>query len=59
MGFEVGDVISRTIANIVVPQFLDDNDDNPVVGETQTRELFNLREEIRGQTGTTFDENQK
>ena len=33
MGYKVGQVISKTVAQIVVPQLLEENENNPFVGE--------------------------
>lgn len=42
MGYNVGQVIARTLSNIIVPKFLDDKEDNPVKDSVEYQKVKEL-----------------
>jgi len=55
MAYEVGKVISSTIANVVVPQLLEDDPNNPYANEVLFKEIKLLEDEMNS-VGTTVSE---
>jgi hypothetical protein len=59
MGYQVGQVISRTVANVVVPQLLEDSPNNPYAEEVAFKELKKIQEEISTSNAKTLNDVQK
>ncbi len=46
-GYQVGQVIAKTIAKIIVPQIVSENDDNPLNNEAAQKDIVELKKEIQ------------
>lgn len=47
MGYEVGNVISKTVANIVTPKLLDPSENNPFYDETVFKKIDELNKKYK------------
>ncbi len=56
MGYSVGKVISKTIANVVVPQLLEDNPNNPFSEDPLFQEIKKIEEEISTNKDTQLND---
>ena len=59
MGYEVGEVISTTIANIIVPQIMETDPNNPYAEEPLFKEIKKLEAEYRGTNVHKFNDTQE
>lgn len=58
-GFAVGDVISRTVARLVVPKLVSDTDTNPIAQEPIFKEYLELQKSVTDPDFTTFTAQQQ
>jgi hypothetical protein len=59
MGYAIGQVISRTVSNLVVPQLLSDSEGNPINGTPELQQVIALKAEIQAtQSAVEFNEAQ-
>jgi len=56
MGYKVGQVISRTVANIVVPKLLEEDEQNPFNSEPAFLKLKELQDSYKGSDQESFNE---
>ena len=59
MGYKVGQVISRTVANIVVPKLLEEDEQNPFNSEPAFLKLKELQDSYKGSDQESFNEEQE
>ena len=56
MGYSIGENVSKTIANVVVPQLLEESPNNPFSEDPLFQEVKKIEEEISTNKGTELSD---
>lgn len=58
MGYSIGETISKTIANVVVPQLLENSPENPYSNDPLFQEIKKIEDELSTNDGAVLNDEQ-